>query len=294
MSFLESQIQDDFSINLYKYEGKDLQDYNNQNLEKLNSTSDRIRICFLDTETTGLNHDKDKIIEIALKCIEINKTNGENLVVIDGYESLHDPGIPIPEQATLINGIKDEDVKNKSIDWNKVSNILDNSQLVVCHNARFDRPFVDRNVEGSKKKIWSCSINDINWVERGFKNKTQELLCIWHGFYYSSHRAMMDVDALIHLLTNKQYSGSEKPIIELIQNARKPKVKVFAYNSKIETKDLLKENQYRWNPNKKVWHKTIKHSDMDNERTWLSETIYNGNFTGQMVEITPIDKYKEE
>ena len=75
MSFIKSQVKDDFSINLYKYEGEDLQDYNNQNLEKLNSASDRIRICFLDTETTGLNHSKDEIIEIALKCVEINKSN---------------------------------------------------------------------------------------------------------------------------------------------------------------------------------------------------------------------------
>jgi len=292
MSFIKSQVKDDFSINLYKYEGKDLQDYNNQNLEKLNSTSDRIRICFLDTETTGLNHSKDKIIEVALKCVEINKTTGEDLVVIDGYESLHDPGVPIPEQATLINGITDEDVKGQSIDWDKVANILDNSQLVVCHNARFDRPFVDRNVEGSKKKIWSCSINDINWVERGFKNKTQELLCIWHGFYYSSHRAMMDVDALIHLLTHKT-NIENKPIIELIKNARKPWLKVYAYNSKIETKDSLRENQYRWDPDKKVWHKIIMHSEMEEERKWLSKNIYKDNFSGQFLEITPMDKYKE-
>ena len=104
---------------------------------------------------------------------------------------------------------------------------------------------------------------------------------------------MVDVDALIHLLTNKQYTSSDKPIIELIQNARKPKVKVFAYNSKIETKDLLKENSYRWNPDKKVWYKIIDPIEMDSERKWLTDTIYNGNFTGQMIEITPIDKYKE-
>ena len=292
MSFIKSKINDDFSIHLYKYEGADLQDYNNENLEKLTSASDRIRICFLDTETTGLNHTKDKIIEIALKCIEINKLTGKDLVVIDGYESLQDPGMPIPEQATLINGIKDEDVENQSIDWDRVTNILNISQLVVCHNARFDRPFVDRNVNVSKTKIWACSVNDVDWVKRGFKNRTQELLCIWHGFYYGSHRAMMDVDALIHLLTNSQYQ-TKRPLSEIINNARKPQVIVFAYNAKIETKDILKENQYRWNPAKKVWHKTIDHSEMNSEREWLTDTIYNGNFTGQMVEITPIDKYKE-
>ena len=72
-----------------------------------------------------------------------------------------------------------------------------------------------------------------------------------------------------------------------------PQIAVFAYNAKIETKDTLKENQYRWNPTKKVWHKTIQPLDIESERKWLTENIYHGNFTGQMIEITPIDKYKE-
>ena len=82
MSFIKTKINNDNSVNLYKYNGDDLQDYYNKDLEKLNSSSDRIRICFLDTETTGLSHAKDKIIEIALKCIEVEKNTGENLIVI--------------------------------------------------------------------------------------------------------------------------------------------------------------------------------------------------------------------
>ncbi len=104
---------------------------------------------------------------------------------------------------------------------------------------------------------------------------------------------MLDVDALIHLVTHSSYV-SNKPIVELINNARKPMCQVFAYNSSIAYKDLLRENRYRWNPNNKVWHKIITHDEMENERNWLTENIYQGNFSGQFVEITPIDKYKEQ
>ena len=58
-------------------------------------------------------------------------------------------------------------------------------------------------------------------MTRDFKAFKQELLCIWHGFYYDSHRAMMDIDALIYLLSHPSYSDN-KPIVELIQNAKKP------------------------------------------------------------------------
>jgi len=292
MSFVKNIIKNDDSVSLYQYSGKDLKEYNPDNLDDITSSSDKVRICFLDTETTGLSHKKDHIIEIALKCIELNKHTGKELKVIDGYEALQDPEVPIPEQATKINGITDKDVKGKSIDWTVVEDIFKISQLIVSHNARFDRPFVDNKIALSKNKIWACSLVDIDWMERGFKNKSQEILCIWHGFYYASHRAMIDVDSLIHLLTH-EINKENKPIIELIKNARKSWLKVLAHNSKIETKDILRENQYRWDPDKKVWYKIIKHAEMDQEREWLSKNIYKDNFSGQFIEITPMDKYKE-
>ena len=70
---------------------------------------------------------------------------------------------------------------------------------------------MDRCLPLSQEQVWLCSMKDINWMERGLNARGQEILCIWHGFYYDSHRAMFDVDALIHLLTHPSYKN-EKPI----------------------------------------------------------------------------------
>jgi DNA polymerase-3 subunit epsilon len=292
MSFIKKIINNG-NVELYKYDGEDLKEHSSSSNQDLSPTSELMHICFLDTETTGTNLQQDKIIEIALKVIEINKNTGGDIKVIDSYQSLQDPGIPIPESASEINGIYDADVKGKNIDWDKVSHLISNAQLVVAHNAKFDRPFVDSQIEASKNnKIWACSINDINWMERGFKNTKQELLCIWHGFYYESHRAMLDVDALIHLVTNNNYE-TNFPIIELIGNARRSQCVAYAFNAPIKNKDILKSNKYHWDPNKKVWHRTIERTQLEDERLWLEENVYDGNFTGQFIEITPADKYKE-
>lgn len=292
MTFIKKIINNG-NVTLYKYDGDDLKKQSSSTNQDLAPTSDFMHICFLDTETTGTNIKQDKIIEIALKVIEINKITGGDIKVIDAYESLQDPGIPIPKSASEINGIYDDDVKNQKIDWNQVNQLINNSQLVVAHNAKFDRPFVDRYSETSKNnKIWACSINDINWMDRGFKNTKQELLCIWHGFYYESHRAMVDVDALIHLVSNSNYE-KDNPITELIHNARKSQCVSYAFNAPIRNKDILKSNKYYWDPNKKVWHRTIERSQLEDERKWLEKNVYDGNFTGQFIEITPADKYKE-
>jgi len=297
MGFINGLHDIENNIKLQKYEGKNLKVEQPDTLEPLNASSLRMRICFLDLETTGLDKKEDKIIEIAIKCIEITKENGNDINVIDSYESLQNPGCPIPESSTQINGITDEMVQGKSIDWDYVNNIFNKSQLIVAHNAQFDRSFMDLVMPLSHKKIWACSINDIDWDARGFKSYKQELLCIWHGFYYDSHRAMIDIDALIHLLTHSSYIEN-KPIVELIQNAKKPVCRVEATFAKFKYKNLLKKRNYRWynsDSGKKddnVWYKLISHSDIDEEREWLTQNIYNGNFQGRFIEVTVIDKYK--
>ena len=297
MGFIKGLNDIDNNIKLQKFEGKNLTVNKPETLEPLNASSSRMRICFLDLETTGLDKKEDKIIEIAIKCIEVTKENGKDVAVIDSYESLQDPGCPIPESSTQINGITDEMVQGESIDWEYVENILNKSQLIIAHNAQFDRSFMDLTLSLSKNKIWACSINDIDWDNKGFKSFKQELLCIWHGFYYDSHRAMIDVDALIHLLTHSSYVNN-KPIVELIQNAKKPVCRVEATFAKFKYKNLLKKRQYRWynadsgNRDDNTWYKLINHADIESEREWLTENVYNGNFQGRFIEVTVIDKYK--
>lgn len=287
MSFIKSLIQKDGTISLTKFKGE----LNNSSETDLFSGQGK-RICFLDVETTGKNRQEDGIVELAVKSVSINEQTGEILSIHDQYESFHDPGIPITDEASAVNGITDEMVAGKQIDWNLLKNIFDSSNLIVSHNASFDRAFLDRTLPISQQKLWACSINDIDWIAKGFTNFKQELLCVWHGFYYDSHRAMNDVDALIHLLTHDVYSKN-KPVCELIENSMIPYYKISALGSPFETKDKLKARNYNWDGMRKFWWKRILAEEIESERTWLTEEIYSGYFQGRIEEIALIDKYKD-
>ena len=108
-------------------------------LDDLGKDSDKIRICVIDLETTGLSHDDDEIIEIAMKLIEVDKESGNYVTAVKKYESYNQPKKRITEEITALTGITNEDVKGKEIDWKLVERLFSYSQLVVAHNAWFDR-----------------------------------------------------------------------------------------------------------------------------------------------------------
>ena len=125
------------------------------------------------------------------------------------------------------------------------------------------------------------------------------MLCIWHGFYYGAHRAMNDVNATIYLVTHPYYSNN-KPIIEIIKNAKKPLYRIinkFPYNEdhiKMLKLRNVNNSSYKWNSNNKSWDISFNdQDDANSEIEWLKQNIYNGNFKGLVQLVSIYDRYKE-
>ena len=289
MSFIKNIINKDQKIELYKFDGSTLP----EPILNYNYDEECTKVCFLDLETTGLNKNEDKIVEIGIKLAAIDKKTNKLVGILDSYQSFQDPHQSIDTNVMKISGITNEMVEGKQIDWDIVESIFNNSEIIVAHNASFDRAFMDRYLSLSKDKIWACSVNDIDWTGKGFSSKSQEMLCIWHGFYFESHRAMSDVDALIHLLTHPTYNKNA-PIKELIENAYKPIYKVYAVNAAFEKKDILKANKYYWNSVQKYWWKNIDFKNIIEEKNWLTQNVYDDSFNGTIIEVPIEEKYKNE
>ena len=290
MSFISTVEKIDDKVVLYKYDGEGLAP--NSGDESELETPNQKRLCFLDVETTGKDRTGDEIIEIALKTILFDMASCSIASVKESYESYNEPTIPIKEEAFLVNRITDEMIMGQSIDWNQVDRILEKADVIVAHNASFDRAFIDEHSSVSPRKIWACSLEDIDWPGRNFSNGKQELLCFWHGFYYESHRAMNDVNALIHLVTHSSYTEGH-PILELIENSGKPYYKMKAIRSPFEKKDTLKANNYKWDGGNKYWWKKLNFDEIETEKDWLTEVIYDDYFPGVVEEIPLTDKYKQ-
>jgi len=251
-----------------------------------------ITVAILDTETTGTNPAKDKIIELGIVFVEVCPQTGQAFRVTKIFNELEDPGMPIPEESTRIHHITDEMVAGKRIDDAEVESLISNVSLVIAHNASFDRVFVEDRFPIFSTKAWACSFSQIPWSEEGIGSGKLEFLAYTCGFHFTGHRASNDCHALLEVLQYPLPVSGTLALLALLQNARLAEIKVSALGSPFDSKDALKERSYRWNPDKKVWAKNISLESLDEEVTWLSQSVYAGKaFRLEFEKITAMNRF---
>ncbi len=223
----------------------------------------------LDVETTGLDCSKDRIIELAFIKFAIVP---ESLVlrILSTYSALEDPGIEISSEITQITGLDNSILQGQKIDWEMVKRTLEEASIVVAHNADFDRGFIEKRAELSTiKKHWACSLKHIRWKKHGFKTRALNYLAADHGFLNPfAHRALFDCATTFRLI--------QKYFSELLELSYQPEMIFFATNAAFGKKDLLKNADYQWNGDQKVWSKRVFQCDSDHEKVFLRDFIYGG------------------
>ncbi|WP_303832194.1 exonuclease domain-containing protein [Asticcacaulis taihuensis] len=107
----------------------------------------------VDTETTGLNHRTDEVVEIGAVSFTFNEA-GEFGDVIGIYGGLQQPSVSIPAAITKLTGITDDMVAGQSIDLRQLELVVGPADLIIAHNAGFDRPFCERLSGTFGAKAW--------------------------------------------------------------------------------------------------------------------------------------------
>ena len=239
----------------------------------------------LDTETTGTSHASDQIIELGLVKFEYCVQSGKISRITAVYSALEDPGRPIPPEATAIHGITDEMVAGKRLDDERIRSLLENVSLVVAHNASFDRPFLESRLPAFVALPWACSLEQIPWEEEGFRGRKLEYLGWISGFFYDAHRSESDCRALLELLRRPLPRSGRLTFQRLLEAAAEPALRLWATSSPFETKDLLRARGYRWDAERRCWHRVVAKSVAKDESEWLKAAIYGGRSAQIEVEV---------
>ena len=231
----------------------------------------------VDTETTGLSHETDKIIEIGLVSFEFDPQTGKVYRVLESYDSLEDPGIPIQPEITVVTGITSDMVAGKHIDDERVAQLVEGAALVIAHNAKFDRPFLEQRLPIFESLQWGCSFAQIAWKDEGLGSAKLDYIAYQFGFFFDAHRAESDCMALLEMLQHPLPKSNIVALKRLIDQSELQDWCVYALNSKFETKVTLKARAYQWDAAKRCWYRTVAGTDaIKEEVSWLKETVFGG------------------
>ncbi|PCJ51112.1 MAG: DNA polymerase III subunit epsilon [Gammaproteobacteria bacterium] len=251
--------------------------------ETLNSgktaTGKIFKAAVIDLETTGLDPKTEEIIEIGLLIVSF--TNEEGFIEVEFSDNqLQQPSRPITEEITNITGITNEDVEGRAINWQQLEDELTSVDLIICHNAYFDRNFMELQSPDHfsrliKSKAFGCSSRGINWAALGFEGAKLEYLNLKMGFFYEGHRALVDCWATLNLFIQKPVAFDELKI-----SVREKEAMICAVNAPFEKKDLLKQRGYRWSDGSgslpKSWWVTVREELQQQELDYLKQDIYGG------------------
>lgn len=248
-------------------------------------TSGAQRVIVLDTETTGLDPSRERIIELAMISVLVDAATGLPVGPLQTYESFEDPGKPIPAAITDITGIDDSMVLGQRIDDAHVSELVTGADLIIAHNASFDRPFVEARLPIFASKAWNCSLMGIDWKGQGSSSAKLEFLAHERGWFYDAHRALADCHALLQVLAKPLNSGCTG-LSTLISGATRERYKVRATAAPFDAKDALKARGYRWDNEQRVWWTSLVGDDLlQQEAQWLKTHVYLGRNVRLPVEV---------
>lgn len=157
-------------------------------------------IVFFDLETTGTDHAKDRIVELAF--VKLNPDGRR-----DSYVKRLNPGMPIPASVTAIHGITDEDVKDAPMFKHIAHELYEwikNCDMGGYNSSKFDLPLLAEEFLRSGINVDFTERHMIDVQQIFFKMEARTLSAAY-SFYCNkilenAHSAEKDILATIEVL----------------------------------------------------------------------------------------------
>jgi DNA polymerase III subunit epsilon len=227
----------------------------------------------LDTETTGLDHELDQVIELGMVKFHF-ASDGRIGPIVDRFQAFQEPESPLSDEIARLTGLTAGDLYGQAIDPDAVAEFVREAALVIAHNAAFDRPFSERLSATFANLPWACSATDINWKTEGVSSYRLENLLGYFGYFHDAHRAIADCEALLFILSQPLPVAEGTGFAALLRAARHPAARIFAEGAPFDARHALKRRGYQWNDGQngypRAWWRDVDPDAIDDELAFLA------------------------
>lgn len=238
-----------------------------------------VRVCGIDLETSGLDFEKDRIVELAYVIKDVGNPRPISMRSYYIYEPCYGEE-PSPPEVVDIHGIPNEWLRKWGRPLDSVVSVLGSAlrdfdvDFIVAHNGEnFDRPFLLRQMEllcgpytASTERVestpWLDTKADIEYPPR-FKSTALTSVAAELGFLNPfPHAALMDVCTMLKVLDQFNFDA-------VVTRSKTPWVTVRAVVT-YDNREEAKKRRYSWEKlgeetYPKSWVKRIKENEVERE-----------------------------
>ena len=210
----------------------------------------------LDFETTGLDIEKDRVIEVGAVLYSTGQKR-----CIESLGCLVKSEVPVTAEITKLTGVHqaalDKFGWSQEDAFGNLDFLIDSAEVIIGHNVlRFDKfvyeAWTRRMNQTATDKLWIDTMIDI----KDHEGKKLSYLAADHKIInHFPHSALADCETVLTIINNYE-------IMDLVKRAQTPTVYIQAKHKRSEN-DLVKKQKFRWNPEHKIWWKAVKETDVD-------------------------------
>ena len=165
-------------------------------------------ILIVDVETTGLDPQRDEVVELGALLIRLQWRPQMTARVVNSYVGLREPMARSWSSAFAIHGISPAEVRGQRLHEETVAGLICKADGIIAHNAPFDRAFLVRLFPAARSRPWRCSMHQIPWSRYGHPSRRLGALAADYDLAVSvAHRAETDCMTLYRVLLQQDSRG---------------------------------------------------------------------------------------
>ena len=211
-------------------------------------------LLILDTETTGLEPETHHCIEVGAILFDVpsRAVLAQQSFLLPAESNAAEPINRIPAAVTRL-----PQPWKEALRW--FQNLLDTADVLVAHNAAFDRQWFGRGELPAVAQPWLCSMEDMRWpADRQLRSRpsVRDLALAYGVPVWAAHRALTDCIYLAEVFARCD------DLEELLLQGLEPRQLVRAKVS-YDDRQLARDAGFRWNdPIKGAWARRLSEREI--------------------------------